>query len=129
MHIRNHSLVLILALAYSSPHSYGHSDSAVAIEKPAVSGPLIPATETMATAWDYPRNPMIDSLPGNPHLAAQIKLGFKIFTNTPTEANRISGNHVACNNCHLNAGQKEKAMALVGVSTAFPEYNKRAGRR
>ena len=128
MPFRIDTLSLILAFASFASNSYGQTDSAVTIQPPVVSGPLIPATETMATAWDYPRNPMIDSLPGNPHQAAQIKLGFKIFTDTPAEANRVSGNHVSCNNCHLNGGQKEKAMALVGISAAYPEYNKRAGR-
>ncbi len=89
---------------------------------------LIPAHETMETAWDYPKNPLTSSLSGNQFSAEQIKSGFEIFTNTPEKASRFSGNKLSCNNCHLNAGQKDKAMALVGISGLFPEYNKRAGR-
>src|ERR1041385_3573924 len=89
---------------------------------------LIPAWETMETAWDYPKNPLKDSLPGNNHVVEQIRSGFEIFIDTPNKASRFSGNKLSCNNCHLNAGQKDKAMAIVGIAGAFPEYNKRAGR-
>ena len=90
--------------------------------------PLIPPWETMETAWDYPKNPLTDSLMGNSYIAEQIKTGFLIFTNTPENAPRFSGNKLSCSNCHLNAGQKDKAMALVGIAGMYPEYNKRAGR-
>ena len=93
-----------------------------------LSGPLISSQTGMETAWDLPKNPFIDSLPQDKHLAEQIVLGYRIFSNTPKEAPRYTGNKLSCNNCHLNAGQREKAMPLVGVSGVFPEYNKRAGR-
>ena len=32
------------------------------------------------------------------------------------------------NNCHLNGGQREKSLPLVGIAGMFPEYNRRAGR-
>ncbi len=91
-------------------------------------GLLIPASSTIVSAWDTPRNPFTDSLPSNPHLAEQIRYGYKLFTNTPEEAASLGGNKLSCNNCHLNAGQREKALPLVGVYGMFPEYNKRAGR-
>jgi len=62
-----------------------------------------------------------------PH-AARVRHGFLIFMNTPGEAGRLTHNHLSCGNCHLNAGQREKALPLVGVSAVFPQYNKRAGR-
>lgn len=108
--------------------AFGQADSTSGHRDSTLARVLIPAYETMATAWDYPRNPFSDSLPSNPHLAEQIKLGFRIFTETPEQASRVTGNAISCNNCHLNAGQKEKAMPLVGISTVYPEYNKRAGR-
>ncbi len=91
-------------------------------------GLLIPASSTMVSAWDTPRNPFTDSLPANPYLAEQVRFGYKLFTNTPEEAASLGGNKLSCNNCHLNAGQREKALPLVGVFGMFPEYNKRAGR-
>lgn len=90
--------------------------------------PLVEASETMITAWDIPRNPMTDTLLENDHLGEQIRLGFRIFTHTAQEVPEISHNALSCGNCHLNAGQREKALPLAGVATAFPEYNKRAGR-
>ncbi|MEK9138428.1 MAG: c-type cytochrome [Bacteroidota bacterium] len=94
----------------------------------AAAGLLIPASATMVTAWDVPRNPMSDSLLNGHPLVEQIRWGFRLFTNTPHEAPTVSANKLSCNNCHLNAGQKEKAMPLVGIATVYPEYNKRAGR-
>ena len=35
---------------------------------------------------------------------------------------------MSCNNCHLNAGQRERSLPLVGVAGMFPEYNRRSGR-
>ncbi|MSU65879.1 MAG: c-type cytochrome [Opitutus sp.] len=35
---------------------------------------------------------------------------------------------MTCNNCHLNGGQREKSLPLVGLAGMFPEYNRRAGR-
>jgi len=91
-------------------------------------GMLIPATTSMTTAWDIPRDPMTDSLLNHDSLGEEIRIGYKIFTNTHVEASSLTGNSVSCGNCHLNAGQREKALPLVGVAEVFPEYNKRAGK-
>ena len=93
-----------------------------------LSGPLIPARLTMVTAWDFPRNPLTDSSLDDSPLSTQIRWGFRIFTNTPGEAARFTPSKVSCNNCHLNGGQREKALPLVGVVGMLPEYNRRAGR-
>jgi thiosulfate dehydrogenase len=94
----------------------------------ALSGPLVPAHTTMVTAWDVPADPTTDeSLQGAPN-ADQIRRGFRIFTNTAVEAPAFAANSVSCGNCHLNAGQRERALPLVGVSAAYPEMNRRAER-
>ncbi len=100
------------------------SEDAVAI----MSGPLISSATAMETAWDIPKNPLTDSLLAHSSLAEQIKSGFLIFTETSQHASRFSGNALSCTNCHLNAGQREKAMPLVGIAALFPEYNKRQAR-
>jgi len=82
----------------------------------------------MVTAWQIPRNPLTDLSPGDPKLADQIKWGFRIFTDTPHEAPRFTGGSVACANCHLNAGQRERSLPIVGIAGMFPEYNNRAAR-
>ena len=112
---------MISAFACGQEQVYRPADSTL-------SGPLISARTGMETAWDLPRNPLLDSLPADKHLAGQIVLGYNIFTRTPLEAPRFTGNAMSCNNCHLNAGQREKAMPLVGAAGMFPEYNNRAGR-
>ncbi len=93
-----------------------------------LSGPLIPSRTTMVTAWEFPKNPLVDSALDDSRLSADIRWGFRIFMNTPGEAARFTPSKVSCNNCHLNAGQREKSLPLVGVAGMFPEYNRRSGR-
>lgn len=96
---------------------------------PALTGEaLLPASATMVTAWDIPRNPLKDSTLGASPLAEQVRRGFQLFTSTSAQSPQYSLNKLACNNCHLNAGQKEKALPLVGIAVVFPNYNKREGR-
>ncbi len=93
-----------------------------------LSGPLIPARMTMVTAWDIPRNPLTDPTLDDSRLSQAVRRGYRIFMNTPAEAGRLTPGRMSCNNCHLNAGQRERALPLVGVAGLFPEYNRRAGR-
>jgi thiosulfate dehydrogenase len=93
-----------------------------------LNGPLVPARLTMVTAWDYPRNPLTDTSLDDSRLSKDIKWGYQIFTNTPEEAGQFAPGRGSCNNCHLNGGQRERALPLVGVAGMFPEYNRRAGR-
>jgi thiosulfate dehydrogenase len=90
--------------------------------------PLIPASTTMVTAWQIPQDPSKEPIGGDAKLADQIKWGYRIFVDTPREAARFTGGKVACANCHLNAGQRERALPVVGVAGMFPEYNNRAAR-
>lgn len=93
-----------------------------------LNGPLIPSTMTMVTAWDFPQNPLTDPTLDQSKLSKEIQFGYRLFTNTPAEASRFVPGEMSCNNCHLNAGQRERAMPLVAISGVFPEYNRRAGR-
>ena len=81
----------------------------------------------MVTAWQIPQDPTSDTTL-DPKIADQIKWGYRLFVNTPHEAPHLTGGGVACANCHLNAGQRERALPLVGVTGMFPEYNNRAAR-
>jgi thiosulfate dehydrogenase len=82
----------------------------------------------MVTAWDVPRNPLSDRTLDDSRLSADIRWGFRIFTNTPAEAAQFTPGRMTCNNCHLNAGQRERSLPIVGVAGMFPEYNRRSGR-
>jgi thiosulfate dehydrogenase len=90
--------------------------------------PLIGANTTMVTAWQIPQNPLTDPALTDPKLSEQIKWGYRIFVDTPREAPHLTGGKVSCANCHLNAGQRDRALPLVGVAGMFPEYNNRAVR-
>jgi len=89
---------------------------------------LVSAKTTMVTAWQVPRNPIEDKTLDASPLANEIRWGYKIFIDTPHEAGRFTGGTVSCANCHLNAGQRERALPLAGVAGMFPEYNARAAR-
>lgn len=91
-------------------------------------GPLVPASTTMVSAWDVPRDPTMDPELKKSADAELVRLGYRIFTNTPKEAPQYASGTVSCSNCHLNAGQRERALPLVGVSVAYPEMNRRAER-
>ncbi|HEY7173154.1 MAG TPA: c-type cytochrome [Vicinamibacterales bacterium] len=93
-----------------------------------LNGPLIPSRVTMIAAWDVPRNPLTDKTLDDSRLAKEVKWGYRIFTDTPREASRFTGGRISCSNCHMNAGQREKSLPLVGIAGQFPEYNRRAGR-
>lgn len=93
-----------------------------------LSGPLVSSRTTMVTAWYYPKNPLTDPSLDKSTLSNEIRSGFRIFTDTPRQAPRFAPGKMSCNNCHLNGGQRERSLPLVGVAGMFPEYNKRSGR-
>jgi thiosulfate dehydrogenase len=94
----------------------------------AAKSPLVAATTTMVTAWQVPQDPTTDAALTDARMADQIRTGYRIFVDTPHEAARFTGGKVSCINCHLNAGQRERSLPLVGVAGMFPEYNNRAAR-
>jgi thiosulfate dehydrogenase len=116
------ALVLVLGAA-------GAACSGPPVSPPASGpGPLISSRTTMVTAWEFPKSPLTDPTLDDSRLSAEIKWGFRIFTNTHAEAPQFTPGRMTCNNCHLNGGQREKSLPLVGVVGMFPEYNRRAGR-
>lgn len=130
MHCRSRLIVAALVVAATAACSNGSAPSASPGPQPLrykLKGPLIPANMTMVTAWDFPQNPLTDPGLDTSKMSKEIQLGYRLFTNTPAEAERFVPGEISCNNCHLNAGQRERAMPLVAISGAFPEYNRRAG--
>jgi thiosulfate dehydrogenase len=83
---------------------------------------------SMVAAAEVPANPLTDKTLDDSPLSHEIRWGYKLFTNTPAEAARFVPGQVACSNCHLNAGQRERALPVVGLAGVFPEYNRRHGR-
>ncbi len=82
----------------------------------------------MVTAWDVPQNPLTDRTLDSSSMADQVRLGYQIFVDTSNKAPRYTRAKVTCANCHLNAGQRELGLPVVGVAGMFPEPNARAGR-
>ena len=93
-----------------------------------LSGPLVSSATNMMTAWYFPKNPLTDRSLDNSKLSQDIKWGFRLFTDTPHQAPQFAPSKMSCNNCHLNGGQRERSLPLVGVAGMFPEYNRRSGR-
>lgn len=124
------ALRILVALFLLAVAARAQDDSLITVpeDDSIAPGQLIPAFSSMSRAWDLPRNPNRDTLNLDAARAAQIRDGFELFTETPRKAPGISGNAMTCANCHLNAGQKERALPLVGVAGLFPELNKRAAR-
>jgi thiosulfate dehydrogenase len=122
------SLALILLVGTAACSRPGENGAASSKPRYKMSGPLVSSQTTMATAWELPMNPLTDSTLDDSTLSKQIQWGFRIFTNTPVEAPNFAPGRISCSNCHLNAGQRERSLPLVGVAGMFPEYNKRSGR-
>ena len=98
------------------------------VAEPAEASRLIPASALLATVDSLPWDPSTAPLPADSAHAEQIRFGLRLMQETPTLAAQYVGNMLSCGNCHLNAGQREKALPLVGVASLFPLYRSRDGR-
>lgn len=94
----------------------------------AASVPLVPATASINDVGRVVRDPERGGLPADSVVAARIVQGYHTFRQTGRYAARYVGNGLTCGNCHLNAGQRDRGMTLVGVAAVFPEYRARSGR-
>src|SRR5215831_21103904 len=126
--IRRRAIAIILAAGMAAAACHRAPVRKTSNGVPLLAGALVPATTTMVTAWDVPGNPLTDPSLDDSRLSKDIRWGYQIFTSTPEEASRFAPGRGSCNNCHLNGGQRERALPLVGVAGMFPEYNRRAGR-
>jgi thiosulfate dehydrogenase len=87
-----------------------------------MAAPILPAS---TLDWrTRVKDPERDPLPADAHTADEVRRGYRLFLDT----RELGASSLSCGSCHLNAGQKEGALPLVGIAKAFPEYNKRAGR-
>jgi thiosulfate dehydrogenase len=88
--------------------------------------------DTDAQKYVIPENFQANPFPDTPEgkLAAYGKL---LVSETyalvgPSSNNPISGNRMACTNCHLNAGTKPFAAPYIGLSGVFPIFIGREGK-
>jgi len=126
--MRARTAAFLMAGALLGGAACSHAPEPVAAAGPKMSGPLIAASATMVAAWEFPRNPLVDASLDKSQLSEEVRRGFRLFTNTPVEAPHLAPGKMSCSNCHMNGGQREKSLPLVGVAGMFPEYNRRSGR-
>src|SRR5262245_31142246 len=126
--MRRRFYLLLLLIIPGAVRACSRAEDARPITHLAFSGPLIASRTTMVTAWEFPKNPLLDPALDDSKLSNDIRWGFRIFTNTPAETPQFVPGKISCSNCHLNAGQRERALPLIGVAAMFPEYNRRSGR-
>ncbi|TGE06425.1 c-type cytochrome [Hymenobacter fodinae] len=75
---------------------------------------------------------LLDSVPQTPE-GALVRYGHELIARTPDYLGpqarqpllRLAGNHLACQNCHLQAGQKAFAAPYVGIWGIYPAYKGR----
>lgn len=75
----------------------------------------------------------LDSLPQDKQ-GKMIRYGYHLVAHTssiigPDVRNpvmRFAGNNLACQNCHIDSGQRKFAAPFVGVTGRFPQFRKRA---
>ena len=129
MTIRRASLhavtVLGLTVVACTPSGSAPSDAETTVQTPEL---LIPATATLERVGELLYDPMADSIHPDPRMASMIRLGFQISQDPQTYASEFVGNDLTCGNCHLNAGQRDRALPLLGVAATFPQYRRRDDR-
>lgn len=117
----------LASVACSRAHGASAGASAAAARVPRTAAtPLISATSGLASVDSLALDPARDSLPRDSVLAGQVRRGLQLFLHTREELPHAVGNALSCGNCHLNAGQKDRALPLVGVAALFPMYRARS---
>ncbi|MBE3597250.1 MAG: c-type cytochrome [Bacillota bacterium] len=124
-------LALVLPALVISACSTGGSAPAAQkspqpVQQRTAGGRLVTAKAAIDTWQQLPMDPTKAKLP--PKLASQILDGYRIFMDTPKYAPEYVHNDMSCTNCHMNGGQKDKAIPLVGVAAAFPDVSGNSGR-
>lgn len=79
-----------------------------------------PAASLRSEVLDYA--PPSDSAIPNDSLGASIRRGRAIFVRTTDSLPRYAPGNIQCASCHLDAGRRRDAAALMGVHARFPKY-------
>jgi thiosulfate dehydrogenase len=85
---------------------------------------LLGASFRAAQAVDMPD---LSALPLDKH-GSLVRLGHKIFIDTPTHARRFSGNALSCTHCHLGAGTKADSAPMWAAWGMYPAYTAKSDR-
>lgn len=71
--------------------------------------------------------PSMEDLDPDDPMTPLIQYGEEIFNETNTVLPENVGNELSCMSCHADGGLSQSS-SMVGVTTQFPQFNKRAGR-
>ena len=103
--------VAVLGIAFSGRM---HTSAAAPRQQPSQNA-------TAARNWTPPDPATIPEGP----LGDSIRLGLRVFDDTPQSAAPYVGNKMSCGHCHAGSGTLAGAIPLVGVPGLFPMYRKR----
>lgn len=70
---------------------------------------------------NYHEPPEIEEIP-NDKYGDDVRLGYKIFTQTYNYARRYSGNEMSCSSCHLDSGRKANSAPMWAAYGMYPAY-------
>ncbi len=102
---------------------------------------LAGAFALLVLATDQPANATPDSTPDLRNVSGEsftalphdpygdlVRTGYRIFTDTPANASRYSGNALSCSNCHLDAGTRANAAPMTAAWGMYPAYSLKVDR-
>lgn len=91
--------------------------------------PLVPATAGIDQVNHLPRDPLTEELDVDARTADLIRLGYQVARDPKGfGAAEFVGNDLTCFSCHMNGGQREGALPLVGIAGLFPLFRNRDDR-
>ena len=115
------SLLVLGACRQSDPPATGiGKDTAIKTARAAVVAPW-----ALARPTDY--TPPSDSQIPKDELGGSIRRGQALMVHTTDSLPRYATGSLQCVSCHLDAGRRRDAAALIGVYSRFPKYMDRTG--
>ena len=83
-----------------------------------------PAAAPAAALLDYAAPP--DSAIPNDERGKSIRRGLALFTRTTDSLPALAPGNIQCASCHVDAGRRHDAAALIGVTARYPRYMERS---
>jgi thiosulfate dehydrogenase len=83
-----------------------------------------PVAKPAAAPLDYAAPP--DSSIPNDARGASIRRGLALFTRTTDSLPALAPGNIQCASCHVDAGRRHDAAALIGVTARYPKYMERS---
>lgn len=106
------------------PRTAYRAKPAIAVEEAPVTT-AAPSAEAVQIASSF-SPPSFDDIPEGAY-GDLVRLGRKIFLDTPTYAAEYVGNGLSCGNCHLDAGRLANSAPLWGAFVRYPAYRAKTG--